>query len=133
MTGRRKGRNNITEVKKASKNGNKKEEKIKLEIMHSCSYRNMKVKKKKKEAQTEEGHETAQSQRKDEEAEHSGQDSHSQEATGMPGGVLRKEAMGNHLDTKRGGGERHGAQMRERSELRKEHMWQCAFSTFGFS
>ena len=51
------------EVKKASKNGNK-EEKFKLEIMHSCSFGNMKEKKEKK----------------------------------------------------------------ERTELRKEHMWQCAFS-----
>ena len=45
---RRQGSNNTTEVEKASKQGNKKEEKIKLKIMHSCSYGDKKEKRKKK-------------------------------------------------------------------------------------
>ena len=98
---RRQGIDNTTEVEKASKNANK-EEKLKLTIMHRCSYGNMKEKKKKKEAQTEEGNETAQSQRKEEEAEHNGQERHSQEARGIPGGT----STGEHLDT--GGVEERG-------------------------
>ena len=44
----RQGSNNTTEVEKASKHSNKKEEKIKLKIRQSCSYGNMKEKKKDK-------------------------------------------------------------------------------------
>ena len=62
---RRQGSNDTTEVEKASKHSNKKEEKIKLKIRQSCSHGNVKEKKK---------------------------------------------------------------DWKERTELRKEHMWQCAFS-----
>ena len=64
---RRQGSNDTTEVEKASKHSNKKEEKINLKIRQRCSYGNMKEKKKKKD-------------------------------------------------------------WKERTELIKEHMWQCAFS-----
>ena len=104
MTERRKGTNNTTEVKKESKNGNKKEEKIKLKIMHSCSYGNRKETKVAFPAAS---------------------------LDWLPRGPQLEPDQAQSLYKYRVFGiilfEKNGVQRKERTELRKEHMWQCAF------